>query len=124
MNKIYYTFSIFITGLLFCLAYMPQSTLQDDIEKSGLEFGYATQQASCFTKGIEPLGLESHKWILNLNSTKPSNIISNEPVYVSVGYMMKQVTLKYKSNVFQSQLSNTLYDKNINYSSSAISNGS
>jgi hypothetical protein len=30
MNKIYYVFSIFITGLLFCLAYMPQSTLRED----------------------------------------------------------------------------------------------
>jgi hypothetical protein len=28
---------------------------------------------------------------------------------VSVGYMMKQVTLKYKSNVFQSQLSKALW---------------
>jgi hypothetical protein len=124
MNKIYYIFSIFITGLIFCLAYMPQSTLQEDIKKSGLEFGYVTKEASCFTKGIEPIGLNSHKWILNLNSHKPSNPIYNEAIYVSVGYMMKQVTLKYKSNVFQSQLSNTLYDKNINYSSSAISNGS
>ena len=124
MNKIYYIFSFFITGLLFCLAYMPQTTLKEDIEKSGLEFGYVTKEGSCFTKGIEPLGLDSHKWILNLNSHKPSNPIYNEAIYVSVGYMMKQVTLKYKSNVFQSQLSNSLYDKNINYSSSAISNGS
>jgi hypothetical protein len=124
MNKIYYTFSIFITGLLFCLAYMPQTTLREDIKKSGLEFVYVTKEASCFTKGIEPIGLESHKWILNLNSRKSSNAIYNEAIYVSVGYMIKQVTLKYKSNVFQSQLSNTLYDKNINYSSSASSNGS
>jgi hypothetical protein len=108
MNKIYYTFSIFITGLLFCLAYMPQSTLQEDIEKSGLEFVYATEEVSCFTKGIEPLGLDSHKWILNFNSTKPSNITSNEPVYVSVGYMMKEVRLKYKSNIFQTPIYKTL----------------
>ena len=108
MNKIYYTFSIFITGLLFCLAYMPQSTLKEDIERSGLEFGYVTKEASCFTKGIEPIGLESHKWILNLNSAKPSNMISNEPVYVSVGYMIKEVRLKYKSNVFQNPRYKTL----------------
>jgi len=94
MNKIYYTFSIFITGLLFCLAYMPESTLQEDIEKSGLEFVYVTKEASCFTKGIEPIGSDSHKWILNLNSHKPSNPIYNESLYVSVGYMIKEVRLK------------------------------
>ncbi len=108
MNKIYYTFSIFITGLIFCLAYMPQTTLKEDIEKSGLEFGYVTKEASCFTGGIEPLGLDSHKWILNLNSIKPSNPIYNEAIYVSVGYMIKEVTLKYKSNVFQYPLSKAL----------------
>jgi hypothetical protein len=108
MNKIYYTFSIFTTGLLFCLAYMPQTTLKEDIEKSGLEFAYATEQVSCFTKGIEPIGLDSNKWILNFNSTKPSNTISNEPVYVSVGYMIKEVRLKYKSNVFQNPRYKTL----------------
>ena len=94
MNKIYYTFSIFITGLIFCLAYMPESTLQEDIKKSGLEFVYVTKEASCFTKGIEPIGLNSHKWILNLNNHKPSNPIYNEPIYVSVGYMIKEVRLK------------------------------
>ena len=88
---------------------MPQTTLQEDIKKSGLEFGYVTKEASCFTKGIEPIWLESHKWILNLNSHKPSNPIYIEAIYVSVGYMMKQVTLKYKSNVFQSQLSKALW---------------
>ena len=108
MNKIYYIFSIFITGLLFCLAYIPQTTLKEDIEKSGLEFGYVTEEVSCFTKGIEPLGLDSHKWILNFNRDKPSNIISNEPVYVSVGYMIKEVRLKYKSNVFQTPRYKTL----------------
>ena len=108
MNKIYYIFSVFITGLIFCLAYMPQTTLKEDIEKSGLEFVYATEENSCFTKGIEPLGLDSHKWILNLNSHKPSNPIYNEAIYVSVGYMMKQVKLKYKSNVFQYPLSKAL----------------
>lgn len=94
MNKIYYLFSVLMTGLIFSLAYMPQSTLQEDIKKSGLEFTYVTEEASCFTKGIEPLGLNSHKWILNLNSHKPSNPIYNEAIYVSVGYMIKQVRLK------------------------------
>jgi len=83
-----------MTGLIFCLAYMPQYTLKEDIEKSKLEFAYVTQESSCFTKGIEPIGLESHKWILNLNSHKPSNPIYNEAIYVSVGYMIKEVRLK------------------------------
>ena len=108
MNKIYYVFSVFITGLLFCLAYMPQSTLKENIEKSRLEFVYLTEENSCFTKGVEPLGLDSYKWILNLNNHKPSNSIYNEALYVSVGYMIKEVRLKYKSNVFQYPLSKSL----------------
>lgn len=108
MNKIYYIFSVFITGLIFSLAYMPQSTLREDIKKSGLEFTYVTEEASCFIKGIEPLGLNSHKWILNLNNHKSSNSIYDETLYVSVGYMMKEVKLKYKSNICQNLLSKSL----------------
>ena len=94
MNKIYFIFSVFMTGLIFCLAYMPESTLQENIEKSRLEFVYVTEENSCFTKGVEPLGLDSHKWILNLNSHKQSNPIHNEAIYVWVGYMIKEVRLK------------------------------
>jgi hypothetical protein len=88
-----------------------------------MDFEYVTPEGSCFTQNIEPIGHDSHKYILSLGKpAKPA--FAEEPLYVMVGYTMKQVRLKNKSNVFQSQLSNTLYDKTINSTGCIGSDGS
>lgn len=100
-----------IVGIVFAIyvfysVYGPQDTLKKQIENNGMDFEYVTEEGSCFTQRADPVGPESHKYILSLHRPEPSN--KQEPVYVMIGYMMKQVRLKNKSNVFQSQLSNTL----------------
>lgn len=107
MNKLYFIAGICLAGYIFYCAYGPQYTLKQQIENSGMDFEYVTDEGSCFTQRADPVGPESHKYILSLHRPEPS-ANKEEPVYVSVGYMMKQVRLKNKSNVFQSQLSNTL----------------
>jgi hypothetical protein len=97
--------------------------VKQHMDTYGMDFEYVTPEGSCFTQNAEPIGHDSHKYILSLGKpVKP--VIAEEPLYVMVGYTMKQVRLKNKSNVFQSRLSNTLYDKAINYFSSAGSNKS
>ena len=97
--------------------------VKQHMDTYGMDFEYVTPEGSCFTQNIEPIGHDSHKYILSLGKpAKPTN--AEEPLYVMVGYTMKQVRLKNKSNVFQSQLSNTLYDKTINYSDGVSSGGS
>ena len=81
--------------------------VKQQMDTYGMDFEYVTDDGSCFTQRAEPIGHESHKYILSLGKpAKPTN--AEEPLYVMVGYTMKQVRLKNKSNVFRSQLSNTL----------------
>ena len=124
MNKIPLIVGVCIAISIFYTVYSPHSSLvKQQIDNYGMDFEYVTDEGSCFTQRAEPIGHDSHKYILSLGkSSKPTN--AEEPLYVMVGYTMKQIRLKNKSNLFQSQLSNPLYDKNINHSSSAISNGS
>jgi len=107
MNKLYTVCGIgFLTWVFYC-AYAPQKTLKQQIDETGLEFEYVTDEGSCFTSKAEPIGPGSSKFIISLNPTaKPTN--KQEPLYVMIGYMMKEVRLKNKSNVFQFHLSNTL----------------
>jgi len=123
MNKILFIVGVCLAACIFYAVYSPQPfTVKQQIENSGMDFEYVTDEGSCFTQRADPIGPESHKYILSLHKTEPTK--KDEPLYVMVGYTMKQVRLKNKSNVFQSQLSNTLYDKAINYFSSAGSNKS
>ena len=109
---------------IFYTAYSPHASMvKQQIDNYGMDFEYVTPEGSCFTQHIEPIGHDSRKYILSLGKpVKPA--IAEEPLYVMVGYTMKQVRFKNKSNVFQSQLSNTLYDKAINCSGSFGSDGS
>ena len=73
----------------------------------GMDFEYVTNASSSFALQVELIGHDSNKYVLSLGKpVKPA--IAEEPLYVMVGYTMKQVRLKNKSNVSQFQLSNTL----------------
>lgn len=124
MNKIPLIVGVCLAACIFYTVYSPHPFLvKQQIENSGMDFEYVTDEGSCFTQRGDPIGPDSHRYILSLGKpAKPTN--KEEPLYVMVGYTMKEVRLKNKSNVFQSQLSNTLYDKAINYFSSAGSNKS
>jgi hypothetical protein len=124
MNKIPLVVGICLAVSIFYTVYSPHASMvKQHMDAYGMDFEYVTDDGSCFTQRAEPIGHESHKYILSLGKpAKPTN--TEEPLYVMVGYTMKQVRLKNKSNVFQSQLSNTLYDKTINYSGCFGSDGS
>ena len=124
MNKIPLVVGICLAVSIFYTVYSPHASMvKQHMDTYGMDFEYVTPEGSCFTQNIEPIGHDSHKYILSLGKpAKPTN--AEEPLYVMVGYTMKQVRLKNKSNVFQSQLSNTLYDKTINYSDGVSSGGS
>ncbi len=124
MNKIPLIVGICLAVSIFYTVYSPHSSMvKQHMDTYGMDFEYVTPEGSCFTQHIEPIGHDSHKYILSLGKpAKPTN--TEEPLYVMVGYTMKQVRLKNKSNIFQSQLSNTLYDKTINYSDGVSSGGS
>jgi hypothetical protein len=124
MNKIPCIVGICLAVSIFYTVYSPHSSMvKQHMDTYGMDFEYVTPEGSCFTQNIEPIGHDSHKYILSLGKpAKPA--IAEEPLYVMVGYTMKQVRLKNKSNVFQSQLSNTLYDKAINYPGCIGSDGS
>ena len=97
--------------------------VKQHMDTYGMDFEYVTNASSSVALQVEPIGHDSRKYVLSLGaSVKPA--IAEEPLYVMVGYTMKQVRLKNKSTVFQSQLSNTLYDKTINYSDGVGSGGS
>ena len=108
MNKMPYIVSICLAVSIFYTVYSPHSSMvKQHMDTYGMDFEYVTPEGSCFTQNIEPIGHDSHKYILSLGaSVKPA--IAEEPLYVMVGYTMKQVRLKNKSNVSQFQLSNTL----------------
>ena len=108
MNKIPLVVGICLAGCIFYTVYSPHASMvKQQIDNYGMDFEYVTDEGSCFTHRAEPIGHDSHKYILSLNKpAKPTN--TEEPLYVMVGYTMKQVRLKNKSNVFRSQLSNTL----------------
>jgi hypothetical protein len=124
MNKIPLVVGVCLAVSIFYTVYSPHSSMvKQHIDTYGMDFEYVTPEGSCFTQNIEPIGHDSHKYILSLGKpVKPA--VAEEPLYVMVGYTMKQVRLKNKSNVFQSQLSNTLYDKTINYSDGVDPGGS
>jgi len=124
MNKIPLVVGICLAVSIFYTVYSPHASMvKQHMDTYGMDFEYVTPEGSCFTQNIEPIGHDSHKYILSLGKpVKPA--IAEEPLYVMVGYTMKQVRLKNKSNVFQSQLSNTLYDKTINYSDGVDPGGS
>ena len=107
-NFVPYVVGILLAGSIFYTVYSPHASMvKQQIDTYGMDFEYVTPEGSCFTQHIEPIGHDRHKYILSLGKpAKPA--IAEEPVYVMVGYTMKQVRLKNKSNVFQSQLSNTL----------------
>lgn len=107
-NFVPYAVGILLAGSIFYTVYSPHASMvKQQMDNYGMDFEYVTPAGSCFTQRAEPIGHESHKYILSLGKpAKPTN--AEEPLYVMVGYTMKQVRLKNKSNVFQSQLSNTL----------------
>ena len=124
MNKIPVIVGICLAVSIFYTAYSPHASMvKQHMDTYGMDFEYVTNGSSSFALQVEPIGHDSRKYVLCLGApVKPA--IAEEPLYVMVGYTMKQVRLKNKSNVFQSQLSNTLYDKAINYSGSFGSDGS
>jgi len=107
-NFIPYAVGILLAGSIFHTVYSPHASMvKQQMDTYGMDFEYVTAESSSFTLHVDPIGHDSRKYILSLGKpAKPA--IAEEPVYVMVGYTMKQVRLKNKSNVFQSQLSNTL----------------
>ena len=107
-NFVPYVVGILLAGSIFYTVYSPHASMvKQQIDNYGMDFEYVTAESSSFTLHVDPIGHDSRKYILSLGKpAKPA--IAEEPVYVMVGYTMKQVRLKNKSNVFQSQLSNTL----------------
>jgi hypothetical protein len=105
MNKAPLIVGICFAACIFYTVYSPQSsTVKQQIENSGMDFEYVTDEGSCFTQRGDPIGPDSHRYILSLHKPeKPTN--KEEPLYVSVGYMMKQVRIRYRSNTL---ISNTL----------------
>jgi len=98
MNKLYTALGVGLIFWVFYCAYAPQKTLKQQIDETGLEFEYVTDEGSCFTSHADPIGPGSHKFILSLHSPEKPTNSNKEPLYVSVGYMMKEVRLRYKSN--------------------------
>jgi len=124
MNKIPCIVGICLAISIFYTVYSPHSSMvKQHMDTYGMDFEYVTNASSSFALQVDPIGHDSRKYVLCLGaSVKPA--IAEEPLYVMVGYTMKQVRLKNKSNIFQSQLSNTLYDKTINYSDGVSFGGS
>lgn len=108
MNKIPFIVGICIAISIFYTVYSPHPFLvKQQIDNYGMDFEYVNNEGSCFTQSAEPIGHDSHKYILSLGKpVKPTN--AEEPLYVMIGYTMKQVRLKNKSNVFQTQIYKTL----------------
>jgi len=98
MNKIPLIVGICFAASIFYTVYSPQSsTIKQQIENSGMDFEYVTDEGSCFTQRGNPVGPGSQKYILSLHKPEtPTN--KEEPLYVMVGYTMKEVRIKYKSN--------------------------
>lgn len=97
MNKVYFLLGILFAGYAFYSAYAPQKTLKQQIDEVGMDFEYVAEEGSCFTQRADPVGPGSHKYILSLHKPDPSTS-KQEPIYVMVGYMMKEIRLKNRSN--------------------------
>ena len=102
MNKIPLVVGILLAGSIFYTVYSPHASMaKQHIDTYGMDFEYVTPEGSCFTQHIEPIGHDSHKYILSLGApAKPTN--TEEPLYVMVGYTMKQVRVRYRSNALTS----------------------
>ena len=75
--------------------------VKQQMDNYGMDFEYVTPEGSSFTQHIEPIGHDSHKYILSLGApAKPTN--AEEPLHVMVGYTMKQVRVRYRSNALTS----------------------
>ena len=60
----------------------------------GLDFEYVpVDEGSSFICKAEPIGENSHPWILSLQE-KPKPIIDTNQHYICIGYMRKQIRLK------------------------------
>ena len=101
-NFVPYAVGILLAGSIFYTVYSPHASMvKQQIDNYGMDFEYVTPEGSCFTQHIEPIGHDSHKYILSLGApAKPA--IAEEPVYVMVGYTMKQVRIRYRSNALTS----------------------
>ena len=108
MNKIPLIIGILLAGSIFYTVYSPHASMvKQHMDTYGINFEYITNASSSFALHVDPIGHDSRKYVLCLGApVKPA--IAEEPLYVMVGYTMKQVRLKNKSNVSQFQLSNTL----------------
>ena len=102
MNKIPLIIGILLAGSIFYTAYSPHASMvKQQIDNHGMDFEYVTPEGSCFTQRAESIGHDSHKYILSLGKpAKPTN--AEEPVYVMVGYTMKQVRIRHRSNALTS----------------------
>lgn len=84
---------------LFPIAYICALFYMKDIKpvkqhNLGLDFEYVpVDEGSSFVSHAEPIGQNSHPWILSLQE-KPKPIIDTNQYYVMVGYMMKQIRLR------------------------------
>ena len=101
-NFVPYIVGLCLAGSIFYTVYSPHAFMvKQQIDNHGMDFEYVTDDGSCFTQRAEPIGHESHKYILSLSKpAKPTN--AEEPLYVSIGYMMKQVRIRHKSNTLTS----------------------
>ena len=101
-NFVPYEVGILLAGSIFYTAYSPHASMvKQQIDNYGMDFEYVTPEGSCFTQRAEPIGHDSHKYILSLGKpAKPTN--AEEPLYVMVGYTMKQVRVRYRSNALTS----------------------
>ena len=102
MNKIPLVVGILLAGSIFYTVYSPHASMvKQHVDTYGMDFEYVTAEGSCFTQHIESIGHDSHKYILSLGKpAKPTN--AEEPVYVMVGYTMKQVRIRHRSNALTS----------------------
>ena len=102
MNKIPCIVGICLAASIFYTVYSPHASLvKQQMDNYGMDFEYVTPEGSCFTQHAEPIGRDGRKYILTLGtSAKPTN--AEEPLYVSIGYMMKQVRIRHKSNTLTS----------------------
>ena len=102
MNKIPLIVGICLAVSIFYTVYSPHASLvKQQIDNYGMDFEYVTPEGSCFTQHAEPIGRDGRKYILSLGKpAKPTN--AEEPLYVSICYMMKQVRIRHKSNTLTS----------------------
>jgi len=101
-NFVPYVVGILLAGSIFYTVYSPHASMvKQQIDNYGMDFEYVTPAGSSFTQHIEPIDHDSHKYILSLGApAKPTN--AEEPLYVMVGYTMKQVRVRYRSNALTS----------------------